>query len=428
MILFPIFRKIYLNCPILQKINQRKWRVYRMKKVFFLIALVFSQFIYAQSNDPVVLSYQRNFVRASLSTKIELINDASRIVTVNMSPLYIDAMRFVINNLQILGNDSQLMDLSTIAATKSAQYKDQSVIPILKELFVSATDSRSRIACLNAISEMAINNTDESPFLINWLSTALDEAENQKNIDLKTLTACVVTLGKLKNQLSFPVLFRVVISSLDSSLIKVAETAINQIDEGYTKQILGKIEDPNVLIMYQAFNLALKKENLSPSDRGRISQAVFISTLDILYGGKDQSSVKSTSQSLVFTLLQEALQQLTVLKWSEASPSVVKYFYFVQSEFKTRKVSVESLLPVIRCMGAMGTNDSAQALSIFLGLLNSETEQKKTYNEQLMLAVIQALGDLGDKTAFDYLLYVGYLDYPETVKKASRDALARLQW
>lgn len=399
-----------------------------MKKVFFLIALVFSQFIYAQSNDPVVLSYQRNFVRASLSTKIELINDASRIVTVNMSPLYIDAMRFVINNLQILGNDSQLMDLSTIAATKSAQYKDQTVIPILKELFVSVTDSRSRIACLNAISEMAIHNTDESPFLINWLSTALDEAENQKNIDLKTLTACVVTLGKLKNQLSFPVLFRVVISSLDSSLIKVAETAINQIDEGYTKQILGKIEDPNVLIMYQAFNLALKKENLSPSDRGRISQAVFVAVLDILYGGKDQSSVKSTSQSLVSTLLQEALQELTVLKWSEASPSVVKYFYFVQSEFKTRKVSVESLLPVIYCMGSMGTNDSAQALSIFLGLLNSETEQKKTYNEQLMLAVIQALGDLGDKTAFDYLLYVGYLDYPETVKKASRDALARLQW
>jgi len=86
------------------------------------------------------------------------------------------------------------------------------------------------------------------------------------------------------------------------------------------------------------------------------------------------------------------------------------------------------MIPVVRCMGAMGSSDSAQALSIFLGLLNSETEQKKTYNEQLMLAVIQSLGDLGDKTAFDYLLYVGYLDYPETVKKASRDALARLQW
>ena len=86
------------------------------------------------------------------------------------------------------------------------------------------------------------------------------------------------------------------------------------------------------------------------------------------------------------------------------------------------------ILPVIACMGSMQANEAAQALSIFLGLLNSETEQKKTYNEQLLLAVIKSLGELGDKTAFDYLLYVGYLEYPETVKQASRDALARLNW
>ena len=86
------------------------------------------------------------------------------------------------------------------------------------------------------------------------------------------------------------------------------------------------------------------------------------------------------------------------------------------------------LTSVITCMGGMGTTEAAQALSIFLGLLNSETEQKKTYNEQVLLSVIQSLGALGDKSAFDYLLYVGYLDYPETVKQAARDALARLEW
>lgn len=399
-----------------------------MKKVFFLCALFFMQFMYAQSDDPVVLSYQRNFVRASLSTKIELINDASRIVTVNMSPLYIDAMEFVIDTLPVLGNDSQLMDLSAVAANKSAQYKDASVLPVLRELFITVTDSRSRIACLNAFSELALNKTDEITFLTSWFSNALDEAENTKNPDLKTLTASVVTLGKLKSRLSFSVLFRVVSGSYDSSLIKAAILAINQIDEGYTEQILGKIADLDVLLMQQAFNLALKKENLSLTDRGQISQAVFVSTLDLLYGGKKQTSGTQFNPSLAHALLQDSLEELTSLKWSEASTAVVKYFYFVQGEFKTGKTTVDTLLPVVRCMGAMGTTDSAQALSIFLGLLNSETEQKKTYNEQLMLAVIKALGDLGDKTAFDYLLYVGYLDYPETVKKASRDALARLQW
>ncbi|HNY22932.1 MAG TPA: hypothetical protein PKO22_12370, partial [Treponemataceae bacterium] len=127
-------------------------------------------------------------------------------------------------------------------------------------------------------------------------------------------------------------------------------------------------------------------------------------------------------------LLKDSMADLKRLRWSQAGSAVTKYFYSVQADYKIGKMGIDRLIPVINCMGSMQSNEAAQALSIFLGLLNSETEQKKTYNEQLMLAVIQALGDLGDKTAFDYLLYIGYLDYPESVKKASRDALARLEW
>ena len=45
-----------------------------------------------------------------------------------------------------------------------------------------------------------------------------------------------------------------------------------------------------------------------------------------------------------------------------------------------------------------------------------------------MLSVITALRKLGDKTAFDYLLYVEYLNYSETVKQASRNAIEELKW
>jgi len=174
--------------------------------------------------------------------------------------------------------------------------------------------------------------------------------------------------------------------------------------------------------MYAAFSLAMKKESLSQADRARIAAAAFeTGTAITLASGDSQGSTLST-------LILESMGQLTALKWSEASPAVVRYFYRIQGDYKNDRGIVDLLIPVAQCMGAMKTQEAAQALSIFLGLLNSETEQKKTYNEQLLLAVIQALGDLGDKTAFDYLLYVGYLDYPESVKKASRDALARLQW
>jgi hypothetical protein len=46
----------------------------------------------------------------------------------------------------------------------------------------------------------------------------------------------------------------------------------------------------------------------------------------------------------------------------------------------------------------------------------------------VLLAVIESLGALGDKAAFDNLLYVTYLPYPETITTAARTALAGLKW
>jgi hypothetical protein len=65
---------------------------------------------------------------------------------------------------------------------------------------------------------------------------------------------------------------------------------------------------------------------------------------------------------------------------------------------------------------------------LYLDSLNKEMEKGTVPSKQVVLAVITALGGLGDKTAFDYLLYVTYLEYPEEVIAAARDALAKLKW
>ena len=45
-----------------------------------------------------------------------------------------------------------------------------------------------------------------------------------------------------------------------------------------------------------------------------------------------------------------------------------------------------------------------------------------------MLSLINSLGEMGDKAAFDSLLYATYLDYPEEVIAAAKNALAKLKW
>jgi hypothetical protein len=393
-----------------------------MKKILIFISLIHISIVFAQSPDPVILSYQRNFIRASITTKIELLNDASRITTITMTPLYIDALNFVNVNYPVLGTDSQLMDLAVIAATKAASYQDISVLPVLRSVFSSISETRIKIACLNTFSILAKGQKTDISFLNAWFSDSLASGPNGTAADVKTLASCATALGKIADASSFSVLFKAATGTLDSSVVSAAAVALNSISDSYTENILAIIAEKRIRDMYAAFSFAMKKSGLSDSDKGRIAEAAFAASTDSALAGADGNAAMQAA------LVRESLDQLSALKWSPASPQVVKYFYQKQGDYTNDKVNIEILIPVIKCMGAMGTTDSAQALSIFLGLLNSETEQKKTYNEQLMLAVIQALGDLGDKTAFDYLLYVGYLDYPETVKKASRDALARLQW
>ncbi len=376
--------------------------------------------LFGQSPDPVILSYQRNFIRASMSTKIELLGDATRITTINMVPLFNDAFDFVLQYRPVLGNDSQLVDLAVMAASKCGQWNDPSILPKVLKTFLEYPDSRVRIACLDTFASLSPGKAEDIKPLNDWFASQLSAAPSGG--DSATLIACAKTLGKIGSGTSFSVLFKAATSPLDSGLVLASKKAINSLKDGYADQILGIFASRKLQDSYAAFALSRERADLPTETRGTIAQSAFSLALESV------ATAKGTEAQTVKNLLAESLEALTELSWSPSSPEVVKYFYQVQGDYKNGNADVSALIPVIRAMGSLGTTESAQALSIFLGLLNSETEQKKTYNEQLMLAIIKALGDLGDKTAFDYLLYVGYLDYPETVKKASRDALARLQW
>jgi hypothetical protein len=98
------------------------------------------------------------------------------------------------------------------------------------------------------------------------------------------------------------------------------------------------------------------------------------------------------------------------------------------AEYNDGKGAASELLDAVSCLGVMGSTDAAQALALQLQLINAQTEAGKPFDDAMLLGVIDALGNLGDKVAFDYLLYVGYLRYPESVKNAARSALQKLKW
>lgn len=391
-----------------------------MKGIFCAFLCAASIYAAAQTADPVVLSYQRNFIRASLSTKIELLSDATRITTVNMTPLYADAIGFIIQYYPVLGNDSQITDLAAAAATHSVQWNDPVILPALRNLFTAVPETRIRILCLDSLSKFQKPDKETVGFLNLWYSQGVQTP--QANQDTVVLAACAKALGTIGDETSLPILFSSLFLKIDSSITSAADSAIREINSGFTPFVMGIIAKKNIQESYTVFKLFGKKGTITEAEKGSVAESVFSAMLDASAASGSQDSATRE------LLLGESLNTLAELSWSQASPLVLRYFYQIQGDYRNGAGNMELFLPVIRTLGKMATTEAAQALSIFLGLLNSETEQKKTYNEQMMHTVINALGELGDKTAFDYLLYVGYLNYPESVKKASRDALARLTW
>ena len=73
---------------------------------------------------------------------------------------------------------------------------------------------------------------------------------------------------------------------------------------------------------------------------------------------------------------------------------------------------------------------SAAVLSAYLQKLSQDMEKAKNVStEPVVLAIINTLGAIGDKSAFDPLLAViNNYNYSETVVAAARNALAKLKW
>jgi hypothetical protein len=124
----------------------------------------------------------------------------------------------------------------------------------------------------------------------------------------------------------------------------------------------------------------------------------------------------------------QAAAALGARKWSHAIGLLVEHLDMSIGEFDKGLVDRNHLLDAIGNLGATNTHDAAVRLTQLLVLINSYTEKGKAYDDPVVFAVLQNLGALGDKVAFDDLMYTQYLNYSTGVKKAARTALDKLKW
>lgn len=391
-----------------------------MKKILFIsVILLFSVvFVFSGDFDPVLAAMQKNFARGSLSTKIQVLQDSENYPDVDMSKLYGQALQFIVDNSENLDSDTVAKELTILAVRLSGLNGYNESSPVLWQLFNIYKDDQVRIEILSALSGLT-PDPEVVESLNKWLKQQNDNFNSNLQVSAKVVSEAVVTLGKLGDSSSFPIVFSVSSTNYSEDITYKANQALKNLEGSYSQSLVKVIQNNSPKDKNLAFKLAVADNEMQIEEKGNL----FKIALDV---GLHTVTEDKEGQKQLHELRNSAIRQLSQLKWADASDLIIEHFNKTIIEYKSGESPKSSVLEAIICLGSVGTHEAAERLTQYLGSMNTSLENGQKIDLDISLAVMNNIGLIGDNIAFDDLLYSGYLDYPDTVKKAAREALNNL--
>ncbi|MDR2943045.1 MAG: hypothetical protein LBV17_10680 [Treponema sp.] len=387
------------------------------KKASIFILLVVLSFA-AFCDSPVLQLYKQRFSRADLSAKAQILENAAGDSTLNAETgkFYEYALQFALENSALLKNDHamlRIIDISVMGLAKTG-YSDS--IDTLWKLFLEYPDSTIGAEILIAAGKLGKKNKTITENVNNYLAEKNNLYRSGNAVNYAMISACITAIMELNDVSSYPVLFAIICSGYPEVIKSEAQGALDLISGNFRQFLSGMIENGSPSEKFFALMSGMYSNKLTVSDRGQLAELAL-----------EQSLVNDNNADLS-AMRYAAVQALTTLRWTRANNLAIRYFYRVQTEYQQKAVDREHFLSAIDLLGAVGNSDAALALCLQLGLINARTERTGEFDEEVTLAIVRALGLIGDKAAFDHLLNVSNLLYPENILAAAGEAIDRLRW
>ncbi len=394
-----------------------------MRRATILSALLLvSIALHAQEASKVLETFRRNFAIASLDVKIQILQDASNNAAASeFGPLYQQAVDFTLNNTTLIPSDPRFRQLVALAADQLALSGYQPAKYSLWKVFLADSDANLRVRIASALGSIAIGDSE----IIKGMNQFLD-AQNSiqaagKNPDAQVVASVVTALGKLGDPSSFPILFTAMSRQYSDVISASAKEALLASKGNLKDLLIGVIKNGTIPEKKLALTMALSTDPLSSDQKAQTAEYA----LDVaLHLGAADGPSKTQLREIRFI----ATRALEERKWSSATPLLIEGIDMTIVEYDRGLADKSFLIEAIAALGAMGTHEAAVRLTQYLVLLNSYTEKGKGFDEQIVLALLDNLGALGDKVAFDDLMYTQYLGYTAAIKKTARAALEKLKW
>lgn len=384
------------------------------KTAIFISVLCLYSFCFSQSSKNL-----KQFIRGNIQDKISSIRNASQEENVSISLMALD---FCLQNKAVLEDDRDLDALcllsllslpynytDSLSQDEKAEFSEK-----ILEIFNSFSDENVRIAVLNKIS----SGTLDSPSFVELLNSFLsDDFQNFSQDFYKNL---ISASGEIGNEQTFKILFEKYRDDSYKSFKSELKEAIVKLSDNSVKDITDIISSGNLSDLRFIFETIVQNEKKTQVFRSQIAENILSASI---YITEDNSSLNE-----LILLQVEVMKFLAESKWTRGSDTILKFYNLAKNEYTKGIMNTSDFCIVIKAVSETVPIKAVSLFSDYLIELNRQKENDADVQEEIVLALISALGAIGDKNAFDSLLSVTYYDYSDEVINKARSALAGLKW
>lgn len=384
------------------------------KTAIFISVLCLYSFCFSQSSKNL-----KQFIRGNIQDKISSIRNASQEENVSISLMALD---FCLQNKAVLEDDRDLDALcllsllslpynytDSLSQDEKAEFSEK-----ILEIFNSFSDENVRIAVLNKISS---GKLDSSSFVELLNSCLSDDFQNFSQDFYKNL---ISASGEIGNEQTFKILFEKYRDDSYKSFKSELKEAIVKLSDNSVKDITDIISSGNLSDLRFIFETIVQNEKKTQVFRSQIAENILSASI---YITEDNSSLNE-----LILLQVEVMKFLAESKWTRGSDTILKFYNLAKNEYTNGIMNTSDFCIVIKAVSETVPIKAVSLFSDYLIELNRQKENDADVQEEIVLALISALGAIGDKNAFDSLLSVTYYDYSDEVINKARSALAGLKW
>ena len=392
--------------------------------------LILSSFTFAS-----ISKSEKQFIKGSLADKISIINKAKA------PELYYIAQKgldFSIENAQLLEADKELTSLA-LASVNAFPASEESISSLsssdllqISEKFMAVfklfKDNDLRLAVINRLSLYSEGNQSLTVnFLNDFLSSSFKNGEKASPV----IEQAIIILGKCGDEESLSIIFNIWFSKIWPEYQSSTDNSLLSLSQDSFADVIKIISASDIENSSRFFKLLRNSSNISENFLCHVAE----NSLLIAINNAEKLKANGGDSAKHFTDFQlECHNVLTEHKWSHASSEIKSSVLLAKKAYEEGSMNESDFVTVIKSSVNVPSHELAQSLTDMLSECNDKvdsaalTGQNEMPARSVVLALITALGDLGDKTAFDTLLYVTYISYPLEVIDEAKASLAKLNW